>query len=101
MYPFYEDFGNIGVFVFSIVYGIFYGFLYKKSRTGGKIQLVLYAIFFDFRTYGVYWRIYFYEHVCYDTNILYLPLFLFYLVSKIHQNIRQNKIIKNNVYEQY
>lgn len=45
MYPFYEDFGNIGVFVFSIVYGIFYGFLYKKSRTGGKIQLVLYAIF--------------------------------------------------------
>lgn len=48
MYPFYEDFGNIGVFVFSIVYGIFYGFLYKKSRTGGKIQLVLYAIFLTF-----------------------------------------------------
>lgn len=48
MYPFYEDFGFVGVFIFSIVYGIFYGYLYKKSRTGGKFQLILYAIFLTF-----------------------------------------------------
>lgn len=48
MYPFYEDFGFAGVLVFSIVYGIFYGYLYKKSRTGGKLQLILYAIFLTF-----------------------------------------------------
>lgn len=48
MYPFYEDFGLTGVFIFSIVYGFFYGYLYKKSRTGGKQQLILYAIFLTF-----------------------------------------------------
>lgn len=48
MYPFYEDFGNIGVLLFSIVYGIFYGYLYKKSRTGGKFELIIYAIFLTF-----------------------------------------------------
>ena len=48
MYPFYEDFGYWGVIIFSIIYGTFYGFLYKKSRTGGKMELVLYAIFLTF-----------------------------------------------------
>lgn len=48
MYPFYKDFGFLGVFIFSIIYGLFYGFLYKKSRTGGKLELVLYAIFLTF-----------------------------------------------------
>ena len=48
MYPFYEDFGIAGVFLFSIIYGIFYGYLYKKSRTGGKLELILYAIFLTF-----------------------------------------------------
>lgn len=48
MYPFYEDFGTVGVFVFSVVYGLFYGYLYKKSRTGGKLELMLYAIFLTF-----------------------------------------------------
>ena len=48
MYPFYEDFGTPGVFLFSIIYGIFYGYLYKKSRTGGKLELILYAIFLTF-----------------------------------------------------
>lgn len=48
MYPFYEDFGIVGVFVFSVVYGMFYGYLYKKTRTGGKFELMLYAIFLTF-----------------------------------------------------
>ena len=38
----------MGVLIFSVVYGFFYGYLYKKSRTGGKMQLILYAIFLTF-----------------------------------------------------
>ena len=48
LYPFYTDFGYTGVFVFSIIYGVMYGYLYKKSRTGGKSQLILYSIFLTF-----------------------------------------------------
>lgn len=46
IYPFYVDFGNVGVFIFSILYGVFYGFLYKKSKGGDKMFLIIYAIFF-------------------------------------------------------
>lgn len=48
LYPFYTDFGTWGVFVFSIIYGAVYGYFYKKSQTGGKMQLILYAIFLTF-----------------------------------------------------
>lgn len=46
LYPFYIDFGNVGVLLFSLLYGAFYGFLYKKSLGGNKMLLILYAIFF-------------------------------------------------------
>lgn len=46
LYPFYIDFGNVGVFLFSLLYGAFYGFLYKKSRGDNKMLLIIYAIFF-------------------------------------------------------
>lgn len=46
IFPFYIDFGNIGVFLFSILYGMFYGYLYKKSKGGDKMYLIIYAIFF-------------------------------------------------------
>lgn len=48
LYPFYEDFGLVGVFVFSMIYGAIYGALYKKARTGGKFELILYAILLTF-----------------------------------------------------
>lgn len=48
LYPFYVDFGMLGVFFFSIVYGGIYGYLYKKSKTGGKLELILYAVFLTF-----------------------------------------------------
>lgn len=44
LYPFYIDFGLLGVFFFSLCYGCAYGFLYKKVVTGGKMAEVLYAI---------------------------------------------------------
>ncbi len=45
LYPFYTDFGNVGVFLFSLLYGAFYGFIYKKSQGGNKMLLIIYAIF--------------------------------------------------------
>ncbi len=48
LYPFYIDFGAAGVAVFSVLYGLLYGFLYKKSRTGGKMELIIYAISLTF-----------------------------------------------------
>ena len=48
LYPFYVDFGAVGIAVFSVLYGLLYGFLYKKSRTGGKLELILYSISLTF-----------------------------------------------------
>lgn len=48
LYPFYTDFGLVGVFVFSMIYGAFFGFLYKKNKSGGSLGQILYAIFLTF-----------------------------------------------------
>ncbi len=48
MYPFYKDFGILGIALFSIIYGCIYGYLYKKTRTGSKLGLIIYAIFLTF-----------------------------------------------------
>lgn len=48
MYPFYQDFGLGGVLVFSIVYGLFFGYLYRKASSGGKTATILYAVFVTF-----------------------------------------------------
>ena len=37
-----------GVLVFSIVYGLFFGYLYRKSSSGGKTATILYAVFVTF-----------------------------------------------------
>ncbi len=44
LYPFYVDFGWYGVILFALLYGCGYGFLYKKTVTGGKMAQVFYAI---------------------------------------------------------
>lgn len=48
MYPFYKDFGLFGIILFSIIYGCIYGYLYKKTITGSKQGLIIYAIFLTF-----------------------------------------------------
>lgn len=48
MYPFYIDFGLIGLIFFSIIYGIMFGYLYKKTATGGTVALIIYAAFVNF-----------------------------------------------------
>lgn len=48
MYPFYKDYGLWGIVVFAAAYGAFFGFLYKKTVTGGKLALIVYALFLTF-----------------------------------------------------
>lgn len=48
LYPFYTDFGTFGVFFFSIIYGLFYGYLYRKTTTGSKFALIIYAILLNY-----------------------------------------------------
>lgn len=48
LYPFYVDFGLIGILFFSMVYGSFYGFLYKKNKSGGNLEQIMYSIFITF-----------------------------------------------------
>lgn len=48
MYPFYVDFGMLGVFCFALIYGLLYGLLYKKNITGGKFALIMYSILLNY-----------------------------------------------------
>ncbi|MEG2149861.1 MAG: O-antigen polymerase [Bacteroidaceae bacterium] len=45
LYPFYVDFGFVGIGIFALFQGAFYGYLYKKAITGSNMHLLLYAIF--------------------------------------------------------
>lgn len=48
LYPFYTDFGLFGVGLFAVVYGVIYGYYYKKSQSGGNVELIVYALFLVF-----------------------------------------------------
>lgn len=48
LYPFYQDFGFIGVVIFAIIQGSFYGFVFKKAITGSVPYTVLYCVSFTF-----------------------------------------------------
>lgn len=45
LYPFYKDFGALGVFLFSILYGGAFGFLYRKAVTGSSVYIMIYTLF--------------------------------------------------------
>lgn len=46
MFPYYKDFGMVGIVAFAILEGILIGFVYKKSLTGCNILKYLYAYIF-------------------------------------------------------
>ena len=48
LHPFYIDFGLWGVFIFGLLYGAFYGFLYKRAREGNNVYFVIYAFFISY-----------------------------------------------------
>lgn len=45
MYPFFKDFGYIGVVIFAIFSGLLFGFIFKKTTNGDKMFIVIYASF--------------------------------------------------------
>lgn len=45
LYPFYVDFGWIGIILFALFSGLFYGFVHRQIREGENSFLVIYAIF--------------------------------------------------------
>jgi oligosaccharide repeat unit polymerase len=77
MYPFYRDFGAIAVFIFSCIYGLFFGYIYNKMEVNNRSNwyLILYVTFFTYLFYQ-------YSSECILTNLyptlvrlvlLYLP----------------------------
>lgn len=43
MSSFYMDFGNVGIFLFSILYGSIYGLIYNYSKKNVLLFIILYA----------------------------------------------------------
>lgn len=43
MYPFFVDYGYMGVFIFALINGWIYGYLYKKSKTN-DVALIMYSL---------------------------------------------------------
>ncbi len=45
MYPFYKDFGKIGVLCAALVFGLLYGFVFKGAQMGSDFFIIFYAYF--------------------------------------------------------
>lgn len=43
MYPYYVDFGLIGLIIFPLFMGAIYGWLYKKAEMGSNFHIIIYA----------------------------------------------------------
>lgn len=48
LYPFYIDFGLGGIAVFGALYGLMFGFLYRRGQKRDNIYFVLYACFLNY-----------------------------------------------------
>ncbi|SHM64062.1 oligosaccharide repeat unit polymerase [Chryseobacterium carnipullorum] len=46
LYPFYKDFGYLGVFTFGSIYGFIFGILYKFANSKNELAIILFAIVF-------------------------------------------------------
>ena len=88
LYPFYTDFGNIGILVFSIIYGVAFGYLYKKYKTNGQLSNVLYTILLNNITLSFFAELIFYN---FSLQLQYLFwAFLPFLLNKKIDHARQN-----------
>ncbi len=45
MYPFYVDFGLLGVILFALILGALYGWTFKKAQSGSNFNILIYAVF--------------------------------------------------------
>lgn len=46
LFPYYKDFGYVGIFAFALIEGIMIGIIYKYSKTGNNLMKYLYAYIF-------------------------------------------------------
>lgn len=46
MFPFYKDFGNLGILIFGGIYGALFSFVYALSKNRIPVFIMLYAFFF-------------------------------------------------------
>ena len=44
IYPFYKDFGNVGIVIFAIITGLLFGWIFKMAQQGDAFALCFYAI---------------------------------------------------------
>lgn len=45
MYPFFKDFGYLGVVLFAIFNGVLWGYIFKKTTNNDKMYIAIYAFF--------------------------------------------------------
>jgi oligosaccharide repeat unit polymerase len=45
MYPFFKDFGYMGVIIFAIFFGCLFGWIFKKTQNGSPFYVILYSYF--------------------------------------------------------
>lgn len=44
MFPFFFDFGYVGVAVFGLIYGAIFGFFYQMAKLGNSFMIIIYGI---------------------------------------------------------
>ncbi len=44
MYPFFKDFGYVGVGIFACILGLMYGWIFKKAQQGNVLYILIYTI---------------------------------------------------------
>ena len=43
LYPFYRDFGYLGILIFGFLYGLLFQFIYKNARSSKGFYLIFYS----------------------------------------------------------
>lgn len=74
MFPFFKDFGNVGVGVFGFLYGAIYGLLYKFSRLNNHLGIILYASIFPFLLLQFFGEYIFQNFSTFLQSIIYIVL---------------------------
>ena len=82
MFPFYSDFGYVGLCIFGFICGCFWSILYNKSFAGQFISRVLYAMF----SYTIYLQ--FFSDYLFNYLSVFFQVFIFLIIFRNINNIR-------------
>lgn len=85
-YPFYTDFGLYGIVIFAILYGIFYGFIYKKSLNKGIVGTTIYTIFVNYLMLAFFAELILYNLSMQIQYLFFILLPFIYFTKKKHAN---------------